>query len=125
MVVDVQVHQLSGSAGSDADLRLGRIHASTRSFPCGRPRQAIPGRGRRDDLADSLGVKGESTDGHVAMVRALGQRGHGLDLLGGESRRSTARAAGLIVELTAGVALAPAVASRWGDVSDSQRGFER
>jgi hypothetical protein len=69
---------------ANAGLWLFRVHAATRSSPTTLPHELRPGRGRRKHLAGSLGVDGQSSKGHVPILRGGDHLFDGADLVRGQ-----------------------------------------
>ena len=120
--VDVPV--LVWVRGPNAGLRLFGIHTATRSSPTRLPREFRPGRGRRKDLADSLGMKGQSSKGHVTILGGGDHLFDGAHLGGGELRWMRAWAARPVIELAAFVGSPPSVIPGRRQADQAQGGLQ-
>jgi len=93
------VPSLVGLRCAHTDGGLRWVKTPTRTLPAALAGELGPGSDRGEDLADPLGVEGEGTKRHVAV---LGSEHHGLDggnLGGGELTWARAWAGGAIVKM--------------------------
>ncbi len=67
---EVDVPVLVWVRGPDSGLGLFGIRTATRTSPPTLPDELRPGRRRRKDPADSLGIKGQSSNGHMPILRS-------------------------------------------------------
>ena len=82
--------------------------------------EARPGGGRGKYLSDPLGMQGERTHGHVAMVLGLDHVPHGADLFDGELRRRGSWAAGTIVDKAILGEIGPSMIAGRGEAQHSK-----
>jgi hypothetical protein len=97
----------------------------TRSKPSAFASEARPGGGRGKYLSDPLGMQGERTDGHVAMVLRHDHVPHVADLFGGELRWQCSRATGTIVKGAILGELGPSMIAGRGKAQHSESDGER
>ena len=75
------------SQSPDSDLRLGWVNAVTGTAPTVTTNQLVPGRGRCEDLPETLSEDGESPGGDMAIFLGGDHLPDGLDFHRGEPMR--------------------------------------